>query len=55
MKVRYRKPASRDTMDTMDTSIMAIIQMTSEQIKQAENFKKCREIPPCQKGGFIVS
>ena len=52
MKVRYRKPASRDTMDT---SIMAIIQMTSEQIKQAENFKKCREIPPCQKGGFIVS
>ena len=52
MKVRYGKPASRDIMDT---SIMAIIQMTSEQIKQAENFKKCREIPPCQKGGFIVS
>lgn len=36
----------------MDTSIMAMVPMTSAQIKQVEIFKKSGEIPPCQKGGF---
>ena len=36
----------------MDTSIMAMVPMTSVQIKQVKNFKKSGEIPPCQKGGF---
>ena len=52
MKMICRKPPSRDTMDT---SIMAMVPMTSAQIKQVEIFKKSGEIPPCQKGGFIVS
>ena len=52
VKTIYRKLSSRDTMDT---SIIAMVSMTSVQIKQVENFKKSGEIPPCQKGGFIVS
>ena len=47
VKTIYRKLSSRDTMDT---SIIAMVSMTSVQIKQVENFKNPEKSPLAKRG-----